>query len=114
MHLIGKEVGNRFIPFFRIIFIKADKIKKTAGFIKEGNYMSMAEQFMVDFLKKFDEHPFVLKVKDKEYHIGTGKTEFIVKLKKMCIRDRYIAGRISGSLWRQTVLNPAVTGILPK
>lgn len=37
---------------------------------------------MIDFLKKFDEKPFCVELKGKEYQIGEGKPMFKVKLKK--------------------------------
>ena len=34
---------------------------------------------LVPFLKKFDEHPFLVKTKNGEYRIGEGESEFTVR-----------------------------------
>lgn len=41
------------------------------------------ENVMVQFLKKFDEYPFLLKIKGKEYLIGEGEPTFTVNFNKM-------------------------------
>lgn len=41
------------------------------------------ENVMIQFLKKFDEHPFLVKIKGKEYPIGEGSPTFTVKFNKM-------------------------------
>lgn len=41
------------------------------------------ENVMIQFLKKFDEHPFLVKIKEKEYQIGEGSPTFTVKFNKM-------------------------------
>lgn len=41
------------------------------------------ENVMIQFLKKFDEHPFLVKIKGKEYQIGEGSPTFTVKFNKM-------------------------------
>lgn len=43
----------------------------------------IAENVLVEFLKKFDEHPFLVKMKDKEYLIGEGEPAFTVHFHKM-------------------------------
>lgn len=43
----------------------------------------LEETAMVQFMNKFDEHPFLLRFKDREYHIGEGKPAFIVHFKKV-------------------------------
>lgn len=40
------------------------------------------ENVMIQFLKKFDEHPFLVKIKGKEYQIGEGTPVFTINLKK--------------------------------
>ncbi len=40
------------------------------------------EKAMVQFLSKFDEHPFRLKFSDSEYIVGAGEPQFTVSLKK--------------------------------
>lgn len=42
----------------------------------------LEEKVMIQFLKKFDEHPFVVKINGKEHHIGEGTPAFTVNLKK--------------------------------
>lgn len=37
---------------------------------------------MVDFLKRFDEHPFLVRFKENEYRIGEGEPEFTVHFKE--------------------------------
>lgn len=44
--------------------------------------MSITDNFLIDFLQKFDEYPFLVKLSDKEYKIGTGDPTFTVSLKK--------------------------------
>ena len=44
--------------------------------------MSITDNFLIDFLQKFDEYPFSVKLSDKEYKIGTGDPTFTVSLKK--------------------------------
>lgn len=41
------------------------------------------ENIMLQFLKKFDETPFLVKIKGKEYQIGEGTPAFTVNFKKM-------------------------------
>lgn len=41
------------------------------------------ENVMIQFLKKFDETPFLVKIKDKEYRIGAGSPAFAVTFHKM-------------------------------
>lgn len=41
------------------------------------------EHVMIQFLKKFDEHPFLVKINGKEYQIGDGSPTFTVKFNKM-------------------------------
>lgn len=43
----------------------------------------LEENVMIQFLKKFDEHPFLVRIKGKEYLIGEGEPAFTVNLKKM-------------------------------
>ncbi len=43
----------------------------------------LQEEALLSFLKKFDEYPFLVKLKDKEYRIGEGKPVFCVKLHRM-------------------------------
>lgn len=40
------------------------------------------EKAMVEFLSKFDDHPFLVKFADHEYKIGEGEPTFTVRLKK--------------------------------
>ncbi len=42
----------------------------------------IVENVLVDFLKKFDENPFLVKIKGKEYKIGEGMPEFTVNFHK--------------------------------
>lgn len=42
----------------------------------------ITENVFVDFLKKFDEHPFLVKMKGKEYKIGEGAPTFTVNFHK--------------------------------
>lgn len=44
--------------------------------------MSLTGHYLVEFLKKFDEYPFLLKMDGKEFPIGEGKPEFTVLLNK--------------------------------
>lgn len=44
--------------------------------------MDAPESLMLKFLQKFDDHPFLLKTKNKEYLIGTGDPVFKVEFKK--------------------------------
>jgi len=44
--------------------------------------MDTADNLMLKFLQKFDEHPFLIKMKGKEYLIGTGEPTFTVEFKK--------------------------------
>lgn len=41
------------------------------------------EAAMVQFMKKFDDNPFLLRFKNREYHIGEGSPTFIVDFKKV-------------------------------
>lgn len=43
----------------------------------------MEEKLMVDFLKRFDASPFLIKMKEKEYQVGEGRPEFTVCIKEM-------------------------------
>lgn len=43
---------------------------------------AMTEYFVISFLKRFDEHPFDVKLHGKTYHIGTGDPVFVVDLKE--------------------------------
>lgn len=43
----------------------------------------LEENVFVSFLKKFDEHPFLVKINNKEYLIGEGTPAFTVKVHKM-------------------------------
>lgn len=43
----------------------------------------LEKNLMIEFLKKFDEHPFLVKMDDKEYQIGEGEPSFTVKFHKM-------------------------------
>ena len=38
---------------------------------------------MIQFLKRFDENPFLVKIKGKEYKIGEGEPSFTVNFKKV-------------------------------
>lgn len=42
----------------------------------------LEETAMVQFMSKFDQNPFLLRFKDREYHIGEGKPSFVVDFKK--------------------------------
>lgn len=42
----------------------------------------LEESVMIQFLKKFDERPFKVRIKEKEYQIGSGEPEFTVNFKK--------------------------------
>ncbi|MDC7291333.1 cyclopropane-fatty-acyl-phospholipid synthase family protein [Blautia schinkii] len=42
----------------------------------------LEENVLISFLKKFDEHPFLVKFEGKEYKIGEGAPAFVVKLHK--------------------------------
>lgn len=44
--------------------------------------MSITDNFLIDFLQKFDEYPFLVKLSGKEYKIGTGDPTFTVSLNK--------------------------------
>ncbi len=44
--------------------------------------MAVTDSLMVDFLRKFDENPFQVKMKDKEYKIGEGEPTFTVSFKE--------------------------------
>lgn len=44
--------------------------------------MSLKNAFIIEFLKNFDENPFLVKMKDEEYLIGTGEPKFTVILNK--------------------------------
>lgn len=44
--------------------------------------MSTTDNLMIKFLEKFDEQPFIIKLKDKEYKIGKGNPTFEVEFKK--------------------------------
>lgn len=43
----------------------------------------IAENILIDFLRRFDAHPFLVKVKGKEYLIGEGRPAFTVNFHKM-------------------------------
>ena len=43
----------------------------------------LEETAMVQFMNKFDEHPFLLRFKDREYRIGEGEPVFVVHFKKV-------------------------------
>ncbi len=43
----------------------------------------VTETVMVNFLKQFDENPFLLRIKGKEYLIGEGEPTFTVNLRNM-------------------------------
>lgn len=34
--------------------------------------MSVTDNYLIDFLQRFDEYPFIVKLSGKEYKIGTG------------------------------------------
>ena len=42
----------------------------------------MLEERFLSFLEKFDQHPFCVKIGQKEYKIGEGAPEFTVNMKK--------------------------------
>lgn len=42
--------------------------------------MNLTEHYLVEFLKRFDEYPFLLKMNGKEFTIGEGNPEFTVLL----------------------------------
>ena len=42
----------------------------------------LEEQAMITFLKKFDEHPFLVKINGHEHLIGEGAPTFTVNFKK--------------------------------
>ena len=44
--------------------------------------MSITDNFLIEFLQKFDEYPFIVKLSGKEYKIGTGDPTFTVSLNK--------------------------------
>mgnify|MGYP003252402923 CR=1 FL=1 len=44
--------------------------------------MSITDNFLIEFLQKFDEYPFLVKLSGKEYKIGTGDPTFTVSLNK--------------------------------
>lgn len=44
--------------------------------------MAVTDSLMVNFLRKFDEHPFLVKMKGKEYWIGEGEPTFTVSFKE--------------------------------
>lgn len=44
--------------------------------------MSITDNFLIDFLQKFDEYPFIVKLSGKEYKIGNGDPTFTVSLNK--------------------------------
>ena len=48
-----------------------------------GGRKMLEENVLVSFLKKFDEHPFLVKMDDKEYLIGEGEPTFTIKIHKM-------------------------------
>ena len=43
----------------------------------------LEEAAMIQFLKRFDENPFLVKIKGKEYKIGEGEPSFTVNFKKV-------------------------------
>ena len=43
----------------------------------------LEENMMIQFLKKFDEYPFLVKTSEKEFLIGEGKPMFTVNCRKM-------------------------------
>ena len=51
--------------------------------IKLGGRQMLEENVLVSFLKKFDEHPFLVKMNNKEYLIGEGEPTFTVIIHKM-------------------------------
>lgn len=51
--------------------------------IKLGGRQMLEENVLVSFLKKFDEHPFLVKMDNKEYLIGEGEPTFTVIIHKM-------------------------------
>lgn len=51
---------------------------------RKGRHRHMLEEnVMLQFLKRFDENPFMVKVRGNEYIIGDGTPEFIVNFKEM-------------------------------
>lgn len=44
--------------------------------------MSITDKFLIEFLQKFDEYPFIVKLSGQEYKIGTGDPTFTVSLNK--------------------------------
>ena len=42
----------------------------------------IVEQGLISFMKKFDEHPFLIKMDGKEYKIGEGEPAFTVRFNK--------------------------------
>lgn len=66
--------------------------------------MASGQNMMIQFLKKFDKYPFLLKLEGKEYVIGTGKPRFTINLKKtlpitdlltstsLCLGEAYMRG----------------------
>lgn len=44
--------------------------------------MTITETFLVQFLKKFDDYPFLLKMRGEEIQIGGGTPTFVISLKK--------------------------------
>ncbi len=71
------------------------------------------EKAMVDFLKKFDEYPFLVRFKENEYLIGEGNPTFTVHFKEaiplselltstsIALGEAYMDGRleIEGNLY---------------
>lgn len=42
--------------------------------------MTLTENFLIQFLQRFDEYPFLVKLKEEEHLIGDGTPAFTVKL----------------------------------
>ena len=46
---------------------------------QQGGRKMLEENMMIQFLKKFDEYPFLVKASGKEYLIGEGSPLFTIK-----------------------------------
>lgn len=44
--------------------------------------MTLTEHYLIEFMKRFDEYPFILTIHDKDYHIGDGSPKFQVIIHK--------------------------------
>ncbi|MCQ4823028.1 DUF7884 domain-containing protein, partial [Eubacterium callanderi] len=44
--------------------------------------MKLEDNLMIQFLKKFDENPFLIKINGKEVLVGEGKPAFVVRFNK--------------------------------